>query len=110
MDIFAASPDPRLIYKQGRLICIIRPADPELAVARARGIQERLDAGQIAAEQAGREFAAMITEQVYTYEGLPGSDGTLYDDKMNVIGRVQPGDSFVPYEQVLESFKATPQS
>lgn len=96
----------KFMRKDGVVLCVIRPEDPAKAIARAKGIVERQDRGLITPEQAAQEFSHMLFEQTYAYQGIAGVDGkTLYDDKLaEPCGTIQPGDSFVSYEQVRESF------
>lgn len=50
---------PQLI--NGRLVAVVRPADPQKAIARAREL--------VATNGSAAEFHAMLNEQTYTYVG-----------------------------------------
>ena len=70
----------------GKKAVVIRPLDPERAVARGR---------ELAAKRASKaEFDAMLDEQPYTYVGVLGHDMKVLDKHNNIIGEMQHGDSF----------------
>lgn len=97
------------LIKHGHVMAVIRPEDPDAAVAEAREIQRAQDAGEITPEQAGQRFDEMLTLQEYRFVGIasrdvhPGRGPYLLDADYTRIkdGYMEPGDSFVPYDDVL---------
>lgn len=76
---------PKLLH--GRLVAVIRPMNPEQAIARANEL--------VAKKASPREFEAMLDEQPYTFVGIWGGDDKLLDADGNVVGTMQLGDSYV---------------
>lgn len=78
---------------ENKKVAILRPVNPNQALARAR---------ELAARNASRaEFDALLSEQPRTFVGIWGSDNNgkaILDDDNNIIGEIQPGDSFADYE------------
>lgn len=95
----------KFLIKDGRKLAVIRPEDPAKALASARQVMEDERKGRITADEAHRRFNLITTEQAYTFVGVAAvdaeqmldHDGTILDDKL------QPGDSFVDYEELMES-------
>lgn len=78
------------VIKDGTRLGVLRPKDPEQALATAYTIQGIADP-----EEASRQFNEMLSHQNYTFMGLLGPDGRILDEKGWAIGRCAPGDSFV---------------
>lgn len=94
----SAAPDPRLVYKEGVLMAVIRPANAQLALALGRKAKTQDDMNRV------------LLAQEYRYVGLAGSDGRLYEQRgvdLVDVGELAPGDSFVSYEMCLKSAGAT---
>jgi hypothetical protein len=75
---------PQLI--NGRLVAIVRPADPQKAIARALEL--------VGKNGSAAEFHAMLGEQAYTYVGIWGGGDKVIDEQGTVIGKMQLGDSY----------------
>lgn len=86
------------LLHDNKKVAILRPANPEQAVARGR---------ELAARGAGQaEFDALLSEQPYTFAGIWGADNNkraILDEDNNIIGELQLGDSFADYEAVKRS-------
>lgn len=90
--------DPLLI--EGMLMAVIRPKDPGLAIEAARKVAEDQNLGLISRDEAHSRFNEILSMQEYTFLGLLGPKQEVLDQEGNVIGQMQPGDSFVPYTQL----------
>lgn len=90
--------DPLLI--EGMLMAVIRPKDPGLAIEAARKVAEDQNLGLISRDEAHDRFNGILSMQEYTFLGLLGPKQEVLDHEGNVIGQMQPGDSFVPYMQL----------
>lgn len=102
-----AGPDlSRCIRREGKLLAILRPSDPERALRRARG--------KVKAVRGKPGLSALLCDpkQAYTFIGLPTTDGHIVDPLTGEnLGRTHAGDSFVDYELLETAIKkdeATP--
>jgi len=88
--------------KHGDKLAVLRPDDPQLALKLAYAASEIED------EEAGQKaFREILTSQPYTFVGLlaqagrGGSTVRLLDEAGWSIGSLRPGDSFVPYSDIV---------
>lgn len=112
-------PSCRPLFKGDVMLAVIRPEDPDKALAEVRRIQQEQEAGQLSPQEAEREFNLITTKQTYRYAGIAGEDGkTLLchanptiDDAQSqrssglrpIEGdHIRPGDSFVPYVDLMK--------
>lgn len=100
------------LMKDGAQLAVVRPADAKKALATAKRIVEDSQAGALSQIEADKQWGAMLHEQVYTYVGIcgtapdnPGDEIPLLNhDHSRIKGdHVRPGDSFVPYKQLMEA-------
>lgn len=99
------------LVKDGRVLAVIRPADPQAAIAEARRIVRAGEAGDLSPEQQDVAFQEMLTMQEYRFMGIACIDGVslLNHDHTKVVGdSMKPGDSFTPYEALMEAQGVTP--
>lgn len=91
-------PTKKLIVKNGKVMAVIRPSDPQRALDKAKAIVG------MPYEQGQKAMDAILqdTSQTYTFLGLAmKKHGKIVDPETGaVVGRTQAGDSFVPYEQI----------
>lgn len=90
----------KFFIRDGAKVAVIRPEDPDMAIRHANILGARNESGIISDEEFQRLFNEMLNEQPYRYIGLLGEGGKLLDEKGWAIGKVKPGDSFVPFDQV----------
>jgi hypothetical protein len=92
-------PTKKLLVKDGKVLAVIRPSDPQRALDKARALVGMSYAdGQKAMDEILQDPA-----QTYTFIGLAmKKHGKIADPETGaVIGKTQAGDSFVSYEQIL---------
>jgi len=91
--------EKKLVKRGGKVLAVIRPSDPQRAIAKARACRDQ------------QELNAMLgdPEQTYTFIGLAAKkDQRIIDPHTGkVIDRMQPGDSFVPHEDLVKNQKAS---
>jgi len=87
------------IWKDGIRLAVVRPDDPEKAI-------------QLAREQIGAEdptaFELILWSQPYRYIGILGTKEQILDNGRKIIGNVQPGDSFMCYESLVNPPRGAP--
>lgn len=83
----------------GYRVAVIRPDDPELALAQARAA-----VGAVTRDA----FEAILHQQPYTFIGLAGEGEQLLDRDRNIIGPIAVGDSMVPYEPLVARVPGAP--
>lgn len=96
------------LVKDGQVIAILRPDDPEKALAEASRIEKSARLEEISHSEAERQFHAILTSQKYRYMGIACVDGKhlLNHDHTIIKGdHMRPGDSMAPYEQVMATFR-----
>jgi hypothetical protein len=89
----------KLIVRNGKVMAVIRPSDPQRALDKARAIIGMpYEQGQKAMDEILQD-----PTQTYTFMGLAmKKHGKIVDPQTGaVVGKTQPGDSFVAYEQIL---------
>jgi len=99
------------LIKDGRVMAILRPADPKAALAEARRIHRESNEGKLTSEETQDQLDQMLTAQEYRYMGIACMDGVslLNHDYTKIVGdSMKPGDSFAPYDQVMETFDVAP--
>jgi hypothetical protein len=93
-------------------MAVIRPGDPAAALAEGKRIAEASKAGTISAEETQAQLDRMLGLQTYAYVGilcadLPkrGEQPKLLNHDFTVIegDHVKAGDSFTPYEPLMEA-------
>jgi hypothetical protein len=88
--------------KDGDKIAILRPDDPALAIKMAYATQEIEDDAE-----RERAFKNILRAQPYAFVGLVSTvgkpDRKLLNEHGWAIGTCKPGDSMVPYRQILEA-------
>jgi hypothetical protein len=91
---------------------VIRPANPEQALATAKEIMRARADGEITGDEAEHRFTAMLQAQQYTFVGIACADTPALGEELLVLDNdhhviegesMRPGDSFVPLEQLLAS-------
>jgi hypothetical protein len=83
-------------FKNGKLIAVIRPANPTLALDIAYQAKENNDKAQL--------DSALVRCGPYKFVGYLSRKGArLLDEKGKDLGEVQPGDSFVDAESLAEN-------
>lgn len=93
-----------MVVKDGNVLAVIRPADPEKALAEARAIH----ALNLSYEEAQARLDEMLSHQEYTFRGIATHDpNVLLDHEHKVIAgdTLRPGDSLVPYDDILKVAK-----
>jgi len=91
--------EPLLV--DGLVMAVLRPQDPALALNTAMKIVEDQNLGLITREQASGRMNDMLSIQEYTYLGLLGPKQEILSAHGEVLGQMLPGDSFVPYDQLM---------
>lgn len=102
----------RFMMRDGKIMAVLRPQDPALAMKMADDCVEADRKGTRTPEESESAFAAILHAQPYTYVGIaehPQHKSTslprlLDRDSREPIGHMQPGDSFASLEQVEEAF------
>lgn len=93
------------LIKDGDKLAVMRPKDPQLALKLAYAALEIED--KVAQSEA---FQNVLNAQPYSFVGLMSTAGKpdkkLLDEDGWAIGTVRPGDSFVPYAQILAHTEA----
>ncbi len=92
----------RFQMRAGDKIAILRPDDPGLAIRLAR------EAMAIeSAEESEKALDAILHAQMYSFAGLVATVGKperkLLNESGWAIGTCKPGDSMVPYRQIVEA-------
>jgi len=84
------------LIKNGHVMAVIRPSDPKRAIA----------AAYKCTNQAEMNAVLQDPEQEYTFAGIASKDGAnlLDANTGEVIDALQPGDSFVRFDQIEELF------
>lgn len=84
----------RQIFREGKRLCIIRPADPLLAIASAMSALK---------SQSKEDFEKVLHEQRYTYRGYAWERRERSKTVVFVasirgefLEAIRPGDSFIP--------------
>jgi hypothetical protein len=93
------------VIKDGDKLAVLRPKDPQLALKLAYAAMEIEDT-----DAQNKAFQEVLNAQPYSFVGLMSTvgkpDRKLLDEDGWAIGKVRPGDSFVPYAQVLAHTEA----
>lgn len=84
-------------------LAVLRPDEPQKAIEAAQEILREIESGAITQERGRDRLAAIIADIPHTYAGLLSDDQRVLDEKGNDLGPVQPGDSFVPQQQLSEA-------
>jgi hypothetical protein len=84
--------NPLFLTMDGLVMAVLRPADPERAIRRAKELASKVSSRS--------EFDALLAEQPHTYRGIAGVDRKVYDEDGAVLEDMRPGDSYAPYEEV----------
>lgn len=96
------------LIQSGDKLAVLRPKDPQLALSLARRAVEIEND-----EARERAFQEILSTQPYSFVGLVSTAGKpdkkLLDEDGWAIGSVRPGDSFVPYSQILAHANAIAQ-
>jgi hypothetical protein len=99
--------------KHPELLAVIRPADPEMALAEIDRILALQKGGVTPQDEIDRLYQEMLGLQEYTFVGLldpkqePGQTPRLLHSVTGEhIGDLNPGDSFVPYDALVKMFEA----
>lgn len=88
----------KFIKKDGQRVAVIRPVDPQKALALVFDIKRRQDSGEITREQAGQEFQDVPMGQDYVFIGYlaeVGSTHLIASAELKPVGTMEPGDSMV---------------
>lgn len=84
----------KLVKRDGKVLAVIRPSDPERAIAKARACRGE------------QSFNEMLNdpEQTYTFIGLAAKKNQRIIDPQTgeVIDRLKPGDSFVFHADLVK--------
>lgn len=99
------------LRKDGVVLAVVRPDDPEKAIEDAREIKRASQAGEISFEEAQARFNGMLKRGVYRFVGIatnekhPSGNGMrlLDHDHTYLDDYTRPGDSFVSYSDVMRS-------
>ncbi len=100
----------RAMEKDGCVLAVIRPADPEAALAEAQRILGLSTSGELDFDETQEQFDRMLSAQEYTYVGIAcgdlpkrGEQPLLLNHDRTVIegDGMRPGDSFVPYDPLM---------
>lgn len=90
--------EKKLLVKGGSFVAVIRPSDPQRALAKAKALVARGSSGQ-------QDMNDLLKdpEQTYTFVGLVTKKNAKIVDPQTgvVIDKLQPGDSFVSYKDLL---------
>ena len=78
------------IYRNGMLMAMARPDNPEDAIAMSDKARTQED------------FNAILALP-HRYVGLPMSDGALVDEEGKVVGKIEHGDSFVAVADIADT-------
>jgi hypothetical protein len=103
---------PAPLIRDGEMLAVVRPEDPERAMATVRQIMEDEQSGRVAPEESERRFNGMLSEQPYTFVGIAGNNGSLFvldesgEAKPIEGAQMQPGDSMVPLSSLQKVAKA----
>lgn len=94
----------KILVKDGKVLAVIRPSDPLRALTQAKALIGT------SYDEAKKPFDEILSdpEQTYTFVGLATKNhGRIVDPSTgDVVGKVQAGDSLVPYEQLLARHEA----
>jgi hypothetical protein len=83
---------------------ILRPKDPQLALARSQELLAEAAKG-LPPEEQTRRFNENLRAQEHTFVGILGPDNSrILDHDGNVIGETQPGDALVDYDELRQKF------
>ncbi len=81
------------VVRDGKMMHVIRPVDPELALRLTKAL-----VGKTTAEGAEEDFNDILDAQPYTYEGLMGREQqVLHPETHEPLGPFLDGDSFVTF-------------
>lgn len=91
--------------RDGDRIAVLRPDDPQLALRLA---QEALDEQEDKSpEERERQFQAILEAQPYRFVGCMATTGKPHPKLLDAngwpVGHVRPGDSFTPWQQVVDA-------
>ncbi len=94
------------MMKNGHVMAVLRPADPELA----KRLAEECVASGRTGEESERAFNAILQSQPYTYVGIAehtqhkqkGFHRLLDRETREVIGEIRAWDSFIALDQLEE--------
>lgn len=86
----------KFVYRDGHRLAVVRPSDPDKALRDARALLGARGA------EAGAAFEALLWAQPFRYVGLAGTKQELLDTAGIVVGKLEPGDSFVPFELLID--------
>lgn len=99
----------RALIKNGRMLAVIRPKDPQLALSLTKEFQDTLEERTPAENELA--FNEILRAQEYQFVGI--AEGFqhkeqvcgLLNRKGERIGKFEPGDSFVDYVQLMQSLQ-----
>ncbi len=86
-----------------KLMAVMRPRDPALALKLTREWQARVKKERLSEHEAQEAFNRILQAQDYMFVGINSPDGEpvlVSPDTGKVIGKLEPGDSFIPYEDL----------
>jgi hypothetical protein len=98
--------EKKAIYamREGERVAVIRPDDPQLALAETAAIQSDLQQGEITETEARARFERIPTLQPYTFVGFLTTSGGIADEAGNVLEHMpSPGDSFISEQSLHDS-------
>lgn len=93
-----------------RVYAVMRPVDAATALRLTKEWHDRVRRGKLSVEDAQAAFNAILASQNYTYVGTTSPDGepVLVDPETGLVcGKLEPGDSFIAYED-LQKLKPVP--
>ena len=94
----------KFVQRNGGLVAVIRPADPALALRLTAEWKVRVESGAYpTAEEQEEAFREILEHQPYQFIGLQGKSDRVLDKAGNRLGKIKPGDSFVSFEQLMQS-------
>lgn len=79
---------PVLVKRDGLFLCVMRPADPVLALELAEYAMKT---------QNQDDFDNILRVQPYTFVGFLATNQHIYDSNLKDLGKTKPGDSLVTH-------------
>jgi hypothetical protein len=93
-----------VLMRNGKEMAIIRPLDPALALRLVGEIPNGTPH-----EESKRAFDAILDAQPYRFIGMATKGGYIIHPQTGArIGKLQPGDSFVDYDQMQKYAERIP--
>jgi hypothetical protein len=84
---------PTVMKVDGSIMAVLRPTTPEAA--------EQAVAKALSAEDEAAFQDIIVAQEKMLFVGLASADGRVLDPQtLEVVGTLQPGDSFVSYEHI----------